>query len=88
MDSLDLINGTFEIGGAFVNLINIRQIFKDKEVKGVHWAPFVFFTTWGIWNLLYYPSLAQWFSFFGGVILVIVNIIYIIGLMKYWRINR
>jgi hypothetical protein len=81
----DIINGSFELGGALVNWLNVKQIFKDKEVKGVHWAPFVFFTTWGFWNLFYYPHLEQVFSFVAGMMLVAVNTTYIIGLWRYWK---
>lgn len=69
----DLINGVFEVGGGFFLLMNVRQMYRDKEVKGVHILPTVFFASWGYWNLFYYSNLSQWFSFFGGIFLVCVN---------------
>lgn len=69
----DLINGLFEFGGAGINLLNVRAILRDKKLQGVHWAPYGFFTSWGLWNLWYYPSLDQWFSFVGGAAIVLVN---------------
>ena len=69
----DLINGMFEFAGAGINLLNVRAILRDKKLQGVHWSPYAFFTSWGIWNLWYYPSLDQWFSFVGGAAIVIVN---------------
>jgi hypothetical protein len=69
----DLINGGFELLGGFLLLLNVLELYKHKEVKGVHWGPTVFFTSWGFWNLYYYPSLDQWFSFLGGLVIITVN---------------
>lgn len=69
----DMINGSFELMGAFFLLLNIRQLYRDKELNGVHWLPTLFFSTWGIWNLYYYPSLGQWYSFAGGLAIVCIN---------------
>lgn len=73
----DIINGLFEFGGAAASYLNIRAIRKDKKVQGIHWSTYAFFTTWGIWNLFYYPSLDQWFSFSGGVLIVLGNFIWL-----------
>ena len=72
----DIINGLFEcFGGVFI-LQNIRKILKDKMVRGADWRVMTFFTVWGYWNLYYYPFLDQWWSFAGGVAIVITNTIY------------
>lgn len=70
----DLINGGFETVGALMILLNVRRLWRDKRLMGVHWAPTVFFTSWGLWNLFYYPSLHQWVSLGGGCFLVAVNL--------------
>ncbi len=80
----DIINGTLELAGASFVCLNIDRILKDETVAGVHWASCVFFTTWGLWNLFYYPSLDQWFSFGGGVVLVIVNVVWLTLVYRYW----
>ncbi len=69
----DIINGLFEGVGACVLMMNVRQLLHDKVICGVHIFPTIFYTLWGLWNLFYYPSLNQWFSFSGGVAIVIVN---------------
>lgn len=69
----DLINGGFEFFGGLVNWINVRQILRDKKVRGVSIIPTFFFTSWGFWNLYYYPSLDQWASFTGGLVIVCAN---------------
>jgi hypothetical protein len=69
----DMINGSFELMGAFFLLLNVRQLYKDKGLNGVHWAPTVLFSCWGLWNLYFYPHLGQWYSFAGGLAIVCVN---------------
>jgi len=66
----DIVNGLFELGGAYFTWRNYFQLRKDLELKGVWWPLIAFMTVWGFWNLAYYPSLGQWYSFAGGVILV------------------
>jgi hypothetical protein len=78
--SMDLINGLFEFVGALLLLLNVRRLAQDKKISGVHWGPTVFFTAWGVWNLFYYPSLDQRWSFLGGVCLVAVNLIWLLQL--------
>ena len=79
----DLINGLFEFGGAIVSWINVFKLFKDKEIKGVYWPMWIFFSSWGIWNLFYYPSLKQYISFFAGIFLVSGNIVWVFLAFKY-----
>jgi hypothetical protein len=83
MDSFDLTNGIFELIGAVMLAFNVRKLYKDKMIRGVHWGPTGFFSAWGLWNIFYYPHLGQWFSFAGGVALVIFNIIWC-GQMIYY----
>ena len=83
----DLINGLFEVGGAILLLGNVRAISRDKEIKGVCWGPTVFFAVWGIWNLFYYPSLEQWFSFAGGLAIVAVNLVWVAQIAYYRMTN-
>lgn len=80
----DLINGSFEFLGGIFYIINIVKILKHKEVKGVSWIPAAFFTLWGAWNIYYYPSLNQMFSFLGGIFIFAVNFSWIC-LVFYYR---
>lgn len=66
----DIINGAFELVGAYFTWHNYFQLRKDLALKGIWWPLIAFMTTWGLWNIIYYPSLKQWFSFAGGVVLV------------------
>lgn len=80
----DIINGSFEFFGGILYIINVRRLIKDKEVKGVSWVPVMFFTFWGFWNLYYYPSLNQVFSFVGGIVIVSVNLLWL-SLVFYYK---
>jgi len=79
----DFINGIFELFGGVAISFSIAKVLKDKKVKGVSLIPVVFFTTWGFWNLYYYPSLGQSVSFWAGIGVAIANLIWLILLIKY-----
>lgn len=81
----DFFNGVFEFLGACFICLNVRRIWLDKKVAGVAVAPTFFFTSWGLWNLYYYPSLGQWWSFGGGVSIVIINAIWLTLAVYYGR---
>ncbi len=81
----DLLNGLFELGGAVVAWMNAYKLYKDREIKGVYWPVWIFFSSWGLWNLYYYPSLGQYISFYAGIILVSGNIAWVVLAFKYIR---
>jgi hypothetical protein len=74
----DLINGGFEATGGILLFNNCRRLYKDKQVKGITISSTVFFSLWGIWNLIFYPINNLIFSFIGGSIIVSANILWII----------
>lgn len=80
---MDIINGLFEFGLSLFLMMNIRQAQKDKQVRGIWWPMVAFTTSWGYWNLLYYPHLNQWWSLAGGISVVTCNTIWLIQLFKY-----
>lgn len=73
----DKINGGFELFGGLFILLNVAKVWNDKSVAGVDWRAIAFFTLWGYWNLAYYPKLGQRASFWGGVVVAIVNTIWL-----------
>jgi hypothetical protein len=79
----DYINGIFELVGGYFTWRNAYSLYKDKEIRGVYWPTTVFFSAWGFWNLFYYPSLEQWASFTGGILLVGGNICWLFLLLRY-----
>jgi len=79
----DLINAFFEFGGAIAILNHCRVLYKDKAVNGISILSTVFFTAWGIWNIWYYPSLEQWWSFIGGLAITFANLLWVFLLVHY-----
>lgn len=79
----DLINGLFELTGALMTLLSVKTIIRDKMVRGFHWSPIVFFTSWSIFNLFFYPLNNLWYSFAGGSVLAVVNAIWLYFIFKY-----
>lgn len=79
----DLINASFEaVGGVFV-FNHCRVLWRDKKIAGVSKLSTAVFFAWGVWNLFYYPSLDQWMSFYGGIIIVAGNCLWL-GMMIYF----
>lgn len=79
----DLINGTYEVLGGLLVLNHCRAVLRDRAVAGVSILSVAVFTTWGFWNLFYYPSLGQWASFAGGVVILIANALWVSLLWRF-----
>ena len=73
----DVVNACFELVGGALVFLNCHRLYKDKEVKGVNWQVIAFFTIWGYWNIIFYPSIGAWFSFVGGLLLALGNTFWI-----------
>lgn len=84
MNYPDLINGLFEAFGSFAILLSVLKILQTKSSKGAHWLTTFFFTSWGLWNLYYYYSLEQYFSWYAGMAVVVVNAAYLWFLLRYY----
>lgn len=79
----DLINAAFEaLAGLFI-LNHCRVLIRDKMVRGVSVISAGFFTAWGFWNLYFYPAVGQFWSFVGGIFVVLANAIYVAMLVYY-----
>lgn len=79
----DLINSMFEVSAGFLIALNCMRLYKDKEVKGVSIGVTAVFTLWGFWNMYYYPSLCQWWSFVGGILIMAANTVWV-GMAIYY----
>lgn len=82
---VDTINGLFECLGGWFVILSIMKLQGEKRVHGVSWLHAGFFTVWGYWNLYFYPQLGQWFSFLGGIVIVVMNTLWMIQLIHYSR---
>lgn len=83
--SPDLVNGLFEFVGSCFTWMNVRAVCRAKGYAGYYLPGMVFFTSWGVWNLYYYPSLGQWWSFLGGACITLANLLWIAVMAYYGR---
>jgi hypothetical protein len=72
----DIANALFELAGAVFLILDCRALHRDKRLRGVYWPGRVFFASWGLWNVLYYPAIAQWFSFSAGLLVLAANAVW------------
>jgi uncharacterized membrane protein YfcA len=84
MNHSDLINGIIEFISSLFVILNIIKLYKDKEVKGVSIICTIFFTSWGIWNIYFYPANKLYLSFIGGLFIALFNSIWV-GQMFYYN---
>jgi hypothetical protein len=84
----DMLNGLFELFGAGFIALSVRKLHRERIVRGISWGHVAFFMVWGYWNLYYYPSLDQWFSFVGGLGIVAMNTVYFAQLVYFTQAER
>lgn len=84
----DLINATFEIGGAIAASQNVILTYKAKEVKGVSMIATFWFSSWGFWNVLYYQSLGQTLSNYAAAVIATINLIWLCQIWYYNKLNK
>jgi hypothetical protein len=81
----DLLNSMFEWIGGLMVFNHCRVLYRDKAVQGISLLSNLFFTGWGVWNIIYYPMLNQMWSFYGSVFLTVANMSWLGGLLWYRR---
>ena len=87
MEINDAINACFEAVGAVSSWLNVRAYLRDRDVKGVVWSMSFFWVLWGGWNLILYPSLDLYLSYYAGVVLFLGNLVWL-SLVVYDIVNK
>jgi hypothetical protein len=85
MHLADIANGAFELGTGIWVIRACACLHRDKVVKGTSYGLQFWVTSWGYYNLYFYPSLDQWFSFTGGLLVVAFNTIWLLMAFHYHR---
>lgn len=80
----DLGNAFFEFGASLAIWLGVYKLYIDKELKGWSVISTMFFASWGLYNLFFYPSLNQWYSALAGCFVVTANIVWI-SMVFYYR---
>lgn len=83
----DLINSLFPLVGTIFVGLNIQRLLRDKQVKGIHWFSPLFFYSGQAWGLYFMYTLNQYFSLFGGAVLLVSSLIWY-SLMVYFKLNN
>lgn len=86
--TMDHMNALFELAGAAFLMPSVLRAFRLRAVQGVHWLTPMFFWSWGLWNVVYYPSLGQWWSFMAGLVLVAVNSVWFYAVVSFTSKER
>ncbi len=84
----DVINGLFQLIGSLATWLNVVYLYKHKQANGVHVSTFIFFATWGVWNLYYYSHLDQVFSYWTGFSQILANLAWIVLYIRYRKNER
>lgn len=79
----DHINCIFQGIGAALVWWNVWALYRSKQARGVKWETTLYFALWGAWNLVFYSSLAQWWSFVAGVFLCGGNTAWVVLWFRY-----
>jgi len=81
--SYDFINAVFECSGGIFVALNAWDIWKKKAVAGQTLTALAFFTAWGLWNLVFYPAVGQWWSTLGAWGIMLMNAVQIGLVLKF-----
>ena len=84
----DKINAALELCGAFVIFLNIRKTYHDKSIRGIDWRYLAFYIGWGVWNMFYYPSLGQWWSFYAGLMIIWLDCVWLAQMWYYGGLEK
>lgn len=79
----DEVNSIFEMGSAMLLTLNVTRLLKDRKVTGASIIPTAWFSIWGAWNLYYYDEHQQPRSRAAGLLVFIVNTVWV-GLVVYY----
>lgn len=90
--SPDVINSVLELGSAAIAWSNFYRIYKDRQVKGVHWINWNWYILWGFWDIFYiYPALNQPVTIYFATVKLIAHISWLslaIYFLKYKRSGK
>ena len=82
---MDLINSAFVLVAVAMAALDLKQVRKDRQVKGLHFATAILFTVWPFWDLFYYASLGQTFSLFACTVLATLRGFWFVDV---WRFRK
>lgn len=83
----NLTQAFFETGAACFQVLNVRAIRRNKTVAGVHWLPYAFFNSWGVYNLWFYAAIHLPAAWWAGLAITCVNAVWL-GHVAWYAVHR
>jgi hypothetical protein len=80
----DQINALLIFIGSLMVFKSCYIVYRDKVVRGVSLLANLYFTSWGMWNIYYFPHLHQFWSFSAEMCICTANILWLF-LMLYYK---
>jgi hypothetical protein len=75
-----------ELGATIFQCGQIRQLTKDRQIRGVHWYMTAFYIGWGLLNVPFYASLGQFHAMAAGICMTIANVAWLALALRYKRL--
>lgn len=79
----DIINAGWELAATGFVTLNLIRTHKDRGTTGVSRVNQLFFASWGLWNLIFYPFNGHWASAAAGALVALVNTTWLLQCI-YW----
>lgn len=79
----DQINAIFEMMGALFMFPSLIKAYKEKHIAGISLLTPIFFSSWGLWNVFYYPLMMQPWSATAALFLFGFNFIWLFQVFYY-----
>ena len=84
----DIVNAFFEGAGSVFTWLSVWRVYTDKGYAGIYLPAIVFFFSWGLWNLYFYPSVDAMWSFYGGISICVANLAWVGSMLYYGPVQR
>jgi hypothetical protein len=84
----DEVNSLMECIGGVLIWLNVREIYKDKDAKGISIWTTIFFNYWCLNYFYFYASLGQWCSVVANFFYATGNITWLVLFIYYKKKNK
>ncbi|XAI95940.1 hypothetical protein [Microcystis phage Mwe-JY26] len=81
----DIINAGFQLLAAFLIAMHCRAVWKARDVAGVSIFATFCFALWGVWNVYYFATLGQVWSYYAAYACAAAHAAYMSLLLTFRR---
>lgn len=83
----DRISLVFHVLGCLVLLRSIVLLSRQQSVRGVSLWQAAFFASWSCWNLFFYDALGLFWSWYGAVVMAMINCTWVL-MLCYFKVRE